>query len=230
MHTPKMLCVRVVIPLGFMCILKASIAAPPPLWNVPNSDGLQKFQQARFGLFVHFGPVTQWGDEISFPLACEVLPCKVQGPNRTEITITTEFELATHREAYASLANTFNPASINLTAMADLAWEAGMRYVTWIVVHCDGFTNYDSKLTSYKITETPYGKDLFAEVKSAFGERGHRVGAYYCPSVWNRDDYWAPNASTALGGCCKPSYTPGDQPSTWDSFLQYFHGQLKEIA
>ena len=37
--------------------------------------GLKWFAGAKFGLFMHYGPVTQWEAEISFPLVCTAFPC-----------------------------------------------------------------------------------------------------------------------------------------------------------
>ena len=94
--------------------------------------------------------------------------------------------------------------------------------------HCDGFINWNTKLTDYNILNTPYNKDIFGEVAAAFRKRGIRVGAYVCPSLWNNDkygtrelppifltfllprpcSYWAPNATNSLGPVCAPNYDP----------------------
>lgn len=93
-----------------------------------------------------------------------------------------------HREAYAALAGTFNPVQFNATLMADLAYNAGFRYIMYTTVHCDGFINWDTEQTDYNIMNTPYGKDIFGEITQAFRKRGLRVGAYVCPSLWNNDE------------------------------------------
>jgi hypothetical protein len=166
--------------------------------------GLDLFTAGRFGLFVHWGPVSQWGAEISFPLACPSLPCTTQGPNGTSVTITSPQELAGHRQAYADLARTFNPTAFNASALADLAQAAGFAYLTWVCTHCDGFSNWGSKANAnYSILTTPYGKDTYGQMKAAFKARGMRSGVYVCPSFWNRDDYFAPAALTSVGTCCQ---------------------------
>lgn len=116
-------------------ILLPAFAQLSPYWPFqfgPSSQGLAKFRAARFGLFIHWGPCSQWGSEISFPLTCGSLPCNSQGPNGSVVTITTTEELAAHRAAYAALANTFNPTQFNASLMADLAYNAGFRYMTWV--------------------------------------------------------------------------------------------------
>lgn len=88
------------------------VAAAPGLGYNPfnyglNAPGMKWMSEAKFGLFIHNGPVTQWGTEISFPLVCGALPCTVHGPGNKPVTIHTEDELAAHRKAYADLATTF---------------------------------------------------------------------------------------------------------------------------
>ncbi len=163
----------------------ASQAPPTPYWPFkfgPASLGLPKFRAARFGLFIHWGPCSQWGSEISFPLTCAGLPCESQGPNGTTVTITTIAELAAHRAAYTALAATFNPTLFNPSIMATLAYNAGFRYMTWVATHCDGFSNWNSSGNrNYSIVSTPYGKDTFGMAHAAFSAAGLRVGAYVCP-------------------------------------------------
>ena len=104
------------------------------------------FDRSRFGLFIHWGPVSQWGAEISFPLTCSSLPCNSQGPNGSTVTLKTVQELADHRQAYANLAHTFDPVNFNASALAELAQGAGFTYLTWVATHCDGFSNWASKV------------------------------------------------------------------------------------
>ena len=58
----------------------------------------------------------------------------------------------------------YNPSNFNATEMAVLAKQAGFQYIFYTTVHCDGFINWDTKLTDYNIMNTPYGKDIFGEV------------------------------------------------------------------
>lgn len=131
-------------------------AAP---WVFPNAAGIGPFSAARFGLFIHWGPISQWGDEISFPLVCTAFPCTVQAANRSSLVINNAAELAAHRQAYHDLALTFNPTAFNATALAQLAWAAGFRYVTPTIQHCDGFSLYASAINAgYSMSITPYGR------------------------------------------------------------------------
>jgi hypothetical protein len=66
--------------------------------NKATLDSLEWFSSAKLGMFIHDGPVTQWGTEISFPLICTSLPCTGQGANKSAVNITTIAELKAHRE------------------------------------------------------------------------------------------------------------------------------------
>ena len=64
-----------------IALAAARAAAQSPMtYGAGRAPGLEWFGDAKFGLFMHWGPVTQWGAEISFPLVCPAFPCTVQGP------------------------------------------------------------------------------------------------------------------------------------------------------
>ena len=188
------------------------------------------FKEAKFGLFITWGPVSQWGAEIGFPLVCEKFPCTVQVAGPSSVTINNAMELKAHRQSYADLTKTFNPSKFDPAAMAKLAKSVGFKYLVFTTEHCDGFANFKTNISSYNIMNTPYRQDVFGMLAKAFREEGLRVGAYFCPSTWNSNDYWQPDALTALGPVCKPNYTPASDPERWDRFLTYLLGQLTEIA
>ena len=154
----------------------------------PNRVGLPLFDAAKFGLFVHWGPVAQWGTEISFPLVCYSFPCTTQGAGQQEIVLHNASELAAHRQAYRDLAQTFNPTMFNASALAELAFAAGFRYVTPTAMHCDGFSLYNtSKVNAaYSMAATPFKRDVTGELFAAFKAKGMRTGVYICPSLWNK--------------------------------------------
>ena len=167
-----------------------ALAAPGEAFNpfkykanaAPGLDGW--FKDAKFGMFMHWGPVSQWGTEISFPLVCESLPCSPRGPNNSVAHITTTAELKAHRQSYAALANSFDPVDFDPQSMAKLAKAAGFQYLIYTTVHCDGFINWPSNLTNYNIKNTPHGKKgrgTFSELVKAFRAEGLKVGAYVCP-------------------------------------------------
>jgi hypothetical protein len=120
----------------------------------------ETFRDAGLGLFIHWGPNSQMGMEISWPLN----------------NVSDDFI-----KKYYALAETFNPELFEAAAWARLARLAGMEYVVFTSKHHDGFCMFDTALSDFKITRTPYGKDIIAQVAEAFRKEGILVGFYYSP-------------------------------------------------
>ena len=142
--------------LRIAALLGGAAAASP--WNFGQGSSnaatraaLESFQSDGFGMFIHNGPVTQWGTDIGWPLVCTTLPCTVPGPKNVPRNLTTTDELAAHRREYFDLAKTWNPKDFNATALATRAKDAGMKYVVYTTVHCDGFANWPSKVATYNV-------------------------------------------------------------------------------
>ena len=203
-------------------------------FNFPNVAGLNLFDSAKFGLFIHWGPVSQWGTEISFPLVCDRFPCTVKVAGNENLIINTPDELKAHRLAYAQLAQTWNPSRFNATRLADIAFDAGFRYVTYTAEHCDGFSGWNATQNYlYSSVSSPlFKRDIVGELLAAFRKRGLRAGVYFCPSTWNNDLYFAPDALTSFGNCCSPNYNPLASPENsarWSKYIKYLHTQVREL-
>jgi alpha-L-fucosidase len=120
----------------------------------------EAFRDAGLGLFIHWGPNSQMGTEISWPLY-----------NASDDYI----------KKYYALAETFNPTGFDPAQWAHLAKLAGMEYVVFTAKHHDGFCMFDTAYSDFKITRTPYGKDIAAQVGEAFRREGILVCFYYSP-------------------------------------------------
>ncbi len=118
------------------------------------------FRDAGLGLFIHWGPNSQMGTEISWPLY-----------NASDDYI----------KKYYALADTFNPGDFQPAQWARLAKLAGMEYVVFTAKHHDGFCMFDTAYSDFKITKTPYGKDILAMLTEAFRREGLLIGIYYSP-------------------------------------------------
>jgi alpha-L-fucosidase len=92
-----------------------------------------------------------------------------------------------------------------------LAKDAGMKYLVFTTRHHDGFTNFDSKLTGYKITSerSPYRKDIVRLLSDACRRGGIDWGVYYSQPDWHH-----------------PDYRNGDAHA---KFIEYVHGQVREL-
>src|SRR5215510_5595346 len=142
------------------------------------------FQRARFGMFVHWGHVSQQGLELSWPLVggLRALPRCQDVP----------------AAAYHASAVTFRPEPGSARAWCTLARRAGMRYAVLTAKHHDGFALFHTRTSSFSIEHVPYGGDLVREYVLAARESGLRVGLYFSLSDWHHPDY--------------PAFTDADRP------------------
>jgi alpha-L-fucosidase len=67
---------------------------------------------------------------------------------------------------------------------------------------------FDSKLTDYKISNTPFKRDICAELARACHEGGVALGFYYSPPDWHHPDFFTANQAR---------------------YDAYFHGQVREL-
>jgi len=118
------------------------------------------FRDAGLGLFIHWGPNSQMGTEISWPLY-----------NADDEYV----------RKYYALADTFKPDRFDPGEWARLAKLAGMEYVVFTAKHHDGFCMFDTAYSDFKITAKPFGKDILASLVDAFRKEGLLVGIYYSP-------------------------------------------------
>jgi len=133
------------------------------------------WREARFGMFIHYGPVTLTGQEISWSRANSNPKCPNQG--KTPVGI------------YDHLYQAFNPTNFNAADWAGVAKMAGMKYVVLTAKHCDGFLLWDSKVDAYNITATPFHRDLCAELAKAVRADRLKLGWYFSPMDWRDPDF-----------------------------------------
>jgi alpha-L-fucosidase len=163
------------------------------------------FRDAGLGLFVHWGPNSQVGTEISWPLF-----------NASEDYI----------KRYYALAETFNPTAFDPAAWACLAKLAGMEYVVFTAKHHDGFCMFDTDLSDFKITRTPYGRDIAGQIADAFRKEGFLVGFYYSPGDFRYQ--WQTGKRT--GHIYEPDFaSPAPFGPKQKSFVDYERGHVEEL-
>ncbi len=125
--------------------------------NLPERE--EWLKDAGFGMFIHWNVDTQLGTVISHTLV---------GSSEA------------YAEKYISeLPGTFNPVDWNPEKIVILAKNAGMKYIVFTTKHHSGFCFWDTKTTDFKITNTPYGKDLLAEFVQTCHKYGMAVGFYF---------------------------------------------------
>lgn len=128
------------------------------------------------------------------------------------------------RSEYEALAATFNPERFDANSWIDAAESAGMEYICLTAKHHDGFCLWDTDHTDYNITNTPFGRDLVAELAGACERRGMGFGIYYSLPDWHHPSY--PNRGRhheMLGP--RTTDTPDD-----DAYLDFAAAQVKELC
>ena len=156
-------------------LLCLQVLAGPDETPAQREARMQWWRDARFGLFIHYGPVTLTGQEISWSRANSNPRCPNHG--RTPVKV------------YDQLYKNFNPTNFNAADWAGAAKAAGMKYIVLTAKHCDGFLLWDSRVDTYNITATPFRRDLCAELAKAVRQDGLRLGWYFSPMDWRDPDF-----------------------------------------
>ena len=138
---------------------------------------MQWFRDAKFGMFIHWGPCTVGDREIGW------------GRNANRPWDINKHGPRTSDADYDNYFKRFNPVKYDADAWVRLAQEAGMKYMVLISKHHDGFSQFDSKLTEHDIMATPYGKDIVKQFVDACHKHGMKAGLYYSTRDWFNTDY-----------------------------------------
>jgi alpha-L-fucosidase len=128
-------------------------------------ERLEWFRDQGFGLFIHWGVDGQLGTVISHSLV------------GASDDYTSRF--------FNDLPKTFNPTRFDPDEWARVARLSGVRYVMFTTKHHSGFTMYHSTTTPFGVANTPFKRDITAEVFNAFRGQGIAAGVYFSP-----DDFW----------------------------------------
>jgi alpha-L-fucosidase len=140
--------------------------APPPLWPKADPGAMTRWQAMRFGMFIHWGPVSLTGHEIGWSRG-----------QQTPI------------EVYDSLYKRFNPTNFNAADWVRVARAAGMKYIVLTTKHHDGFCLWNTKETDFNIMHSPFGRDVVKELSAACKKKGVAFGTYYSVCDWHHPDF-----------------------------------------
>ena len=117
-----------------------------PTWESLSKHPVPEwFQDAKFGLFVHWGVYSVMGGGGDMGIAEWIM-------ERKRIPV----------DQYEKLPDFFNPIDFDPAEWVSLVKQAGMKYITITSKHHDGFCLFDSKYTDFDIMSTPYKKDISA--------------------------------------------------------------------
>ena len=163
-----------------VCLLAISVFAErlpgeeaPPVASTNKStlrgadpESIRDWRTRRFGMFIHWGPVSLKGTEIGWSRGREV-------PSAD----------------YDQLYKQFNPTKFDADKWVRIAKDAGMKYIVITAKHHDGFCLWPSKYTDYDIAETPFKRDVLKELSEACRQYDIQFCTYFSICDWRHPDY-----------------------------------------
>ena len=168
---------------------------------------MQWWQEARFGMFIHWGvyavPAGEWKGKTIGRIGEWIM-------DHAQIPV----------EEYEPLAAQFNPVKFNAKQWVALAKKAGMKYIVITSKHHDGFCMYDSKLTGYDIVDaTPFKRDVLRELTDECRKQGVKMCFYYSIMDWHHPDYlprrkWEKRSA---------------EGADYNRYVEYMKGHLSEL-
>ncbi len=135
-------------------------------WTQSNSPRMNDFMSKRFGMFIHWGPVTLRGTEIGWSRSKQVAA-----------------------DDYDNLYKEFNPVLFNADQWVLNAKNAGMKYIVITAKHHDGFCLWPTAYSSYNISATPFKRDVVGELAKACKKQGVAFCIYFTVLDWHDEDY-----------------------------------------
>jgi alpha-L-fucosidase len=155
-------------------------------------QGLEAFQDKRFGLFIHWGLYSLIG----------------------------RGEWVMHQERipvaeYEKLVPQFNPTRFDADEWVNIAADAGQKYMVFTSRHHDGFSMYNTALSDYKVTNTPFKRDPVQELADACARRKDvQLGFYSSLLDWHHPAYRFRQESGLA----------------WSDYLEFLYGQVRELC
>jgi alpha-L-fucosidase len=209
--------------LSFLLIFTMALLMNPlraqemdKMWGEQNTQS-KKTERGRFfdwgnyAMFVHWGLYSQlanqWEGKTYYGIGEWIL-----NKNMAGIPV----------DEYKAIAKTFNPTLFDAKALAQLAKDAGMKYIIITSKHHDGFAMYHSECNPFNIIDaTPFKRDPMKELSEACKELGLGFGFYYSH---NQD--W-----TYPGGTNGPKVDHEGNPKNFDNyFFEKCLPQVEEIT
>ena len=164
-----------------------------------NIAARSEFQDAKFGLFIHWGIFSILGDG-EWVMNNENIPVK----------------------DYTRLVDFFNPLEFDAHEWVSMAKDAGMKYITLITRHHDGFSMWNTKYSDFNIMNTPYKKDVVKMIADECHKQHIKLFLYYSLLDWHREDY--PHETGRTG-----QKTGRTGKGDYAHYLQFMKNQLTEL-
>lgn len=161
------------------------------------------FVHDRFGLFIHWGLY-------ALPARHEWVKNREQIPD----------------SVYQRYFEHFDPDLYDPKEWARAAKNAGMKYFVVTSKHHDGFCLWDTKLTDYKATNTPAGRDLIRPMLEAFRAEGLKTGLYHSLIDWHHPEFPVDGIHPQRGD---KEFREREKNRDVRKYAEYLHGQTREL-
>lgn len=176
----------------------------------PKEAALAWFKDARFGLFIHWGPATLY-EQGEWVMYNNNIPL----------------------DEYEQKAREFKGEKFNAQDYVDLAVDAGMKYVTFVAKHHDGYALWDSGATNYDSMDFTPQRDFVKELAVACRKAGLALFIYYSVGLDWHHPYYLPRS---MYNPARPDYDKQpaqykyEKPEDFKHYLNFAKTQIMELC
>lgn len=176
----------------------------------PKEAALAWFKDARFGLFIHWGPATLYGKG-EWVMYNNNIPL----------------------DEYEQKARAFKGEKFNAQDYVDLAVDAGMKYITFVAKHHDGYALWDSRATDYDSMDFTPQRDFVKELAVACRKAGLALFIYYSVGLDWHHPYYLPRS---MYNPARPDYEiqPAqykyEKPEDFKHYMNFAKTQIMELC
>lgn len=177
-----------------------------PLLPTP-PEALKRWMGARYGAFLHWGPCTVLGREISWSRQVQTAP-----------------------PIYDNQYKQFNPVEFDAEVWVRMLKDSGFRYAVFVSKHHDGFAMWHTKTTPHSIMHTPFHRDVLGELAAACRKHDLALCLYYSiADFYQPDCIGSRHANGEYLG--PPGYElPAGEKPDFDRYVRYMKEQLRELT
>lgn len=203
----KIISIMLALTLALTAVI--SVPARSEAYSVPAN--MKWWQNDRFGMFIHLGSYSQYGN----------------GEWAMQV------EKISKKKYQTTISSKFNPTKFNATEIVKYAKKAGMKYIVITAKHHEGLSMWDTKVSSFKDYTgkkmyslqqyTPFGKtnrDILMELKNACKKENIKFGLYY--SILD----WSHSSQTKI---LDNGFTKMSSMTARSNYIKDMKAQLKEL-
>jgi alpha-L-fucosidase len=198
-------------------------------------EAIERWMDWKLGLRIHWGVYSMLGVEASWAL-------KDSSP---------EFQ-----DIYHTMYQNFDPIGFDADEWMDIMQRGGIKYFTITTMHPDGFALWPTERLlqgrkrppgggggrskglgpvqeaeiHYSIAETPYRKDILAQLVGAARKKGMGIGFYFSHENWLDPDFAWHRYDSSNTRYDHPRFDKASDPARWQRFIDKERLQLRELA